>query len=339
MEDYSFIIDGMTWSFSRINSFYNNCKLEWKRHYIDCEPLINSFDGQVGGFAHKCLEKYFKGELSEFELAPYFEEHYKDEVTMYCPYPNGDTKYEKILEYFKNFSFDKDKYEILGVEKEVRFKVGDYDCVGYIDLLYKDKTTGEITLMDHKSSTIKVTKKGTVSKSDVEHFEAFKRQQYLYSKVILEEYGRVDYLRWNMFKDGTTISINWNEEEYKNTFNWAEETIKSIEKENEFPPSPSYFYCNSLCSIRHSGCPYKRLGMIYDGIYSKCYNSKNKDYMDYGGVGIEMCDDWKNDKMDFFNWALESGFADDKVLKRYDESLGFDFFNCYWDWRDDNFIN
>lgn len=335
MEDNGFILDTMTWSFSRINSFYSGCPREWKESYIDCADKVDSFDGQAGSAAHETFEAYFKGKISEFEMSSFFEDLYKEKVTMQCPYPNGDTKYEKILEYFNNFSFDKDKYEILGVEKKVKFKVGDYDCVGYIDLLYRNKETGEITLMDHKSSSIKILKNGNISKTDQEHFLSFKRQQYLYSKVILEEYGRVDKLRWNMFKDNTYIEILWDEEEYNETFKWAEDTIKSIEKETEFPANPSFYYCSNLCSIRHNGtCPYKRLGMIYDGIYSKCYNPKNKEYAEYGGVGIDMFEDWKNNKQEFFAWALENGYEDGLVLKRFDETQGYDFFNCYWDQRE-----
>lgn len=335
MEDNRFIIDNMTWSFSRINGFFGNCKREWHDHYILCEPSCDSFDGQIGGAAHETFEAYFKNEISEFEMSNYFEKLYKEKVTIPCPYPNGDTKFPKILEYFNNFSFDKNRYEILGVEQEVRFKIADkYDCVGFIDLLYKDKETNEITLMDHKSSSIKVLKNGNISKSDLEHFEAFKRQQYLYSKVVLEKYGSVSKLRWNMFKDGNYIEIPWTKKEMDETFKWAEDTIKAIEKEKEYPAEPNFYFCSNLCSIRSNGtCPYKRLGMIYDGIYSKCYNPKNKDFFEYGALGIEMCDDWKNDKQEFFSWALENGYQDDLILKRYDEEHGYDFFNCYWDSR------
>ena len=100
MEDNSFIIDSMQWSFSRINSFYSNCKKEWYEHYIKVAPTTNSFDGQVGSAAHETLEAFFKGNISEFEMSQYFQDLYKKKVTMTCPYPNGDTKFEKILDYF-----------------------------------------------------------------------------------------------------------------------------------------------------------------------------------------------------------------------------------------------
>lgn len=307
MEDNNFIIDNMTWSFSRINSFYGGCKKEWNEKYVECLDSCSSFDGQAGGVAHETFEAYFNGEIDEYDMASYFEDLYSKKVTYSCPYPNGDTKFGKILEYFENFSFDKNKYEIIGVEKEIRYKIKDkYPFVGYIDLLLRDKETGEIIVLDHKSSTIKILKNGNVSKSDLEHFIAFKRQLLLYSYAVLKEYGSVSKLKWNMFKDGTSIEIDWTEKDMNDAIDWAYDTIQKIEKETEFPACPDYYYCVNLCSRRMDYCPYKRLGMIYDGIYSKCYNPKNKEFEEYGGSMITMCDEWKNDKNEFFKWALES---------------------------------
>lgn len=336
MEDNSFVLDSFTWSFSRINSFDKGCKREWKLHYIDCEDSMDSFDGQCGSLAHKTLEKYFKGELSEFDLSTYFEDHFNDEVTIACPYPAGDTKTPKIIEYFENFQFDHKKFEILGVEEEVKIKLRDkYNLVGYVDLILKDKATGEIILCDHKTSTIKLLKNGNVSKSDAEHFLAFKRQQYLYSCAILEKYGRVDYLEWNMIKDGAVIKIPWSKKEMDEVLDWAYDSILSIEKEAEYPANPEYYYCFNLCSVRNQPCPYKRLGVIFGSIKTKCYNLKCQDYMDFGGKGIKICDEWLNDSSLFYEWAIEKGYADDMVLRRFDYDEDYTPQNCYWETKDE----
>lgn len=335
MEDNSFILDSFTWSFSRINSFSGGCKKEWKEHYIDCEDLIDSFDGQCGGITHKTLEKYFKGELSEFDLYTYFEENYPKEVTYPCPYPSGDSKYPKILNYFENFSFDHNKYEVLGVEKEIKIKLRDkYDVVGYIDLLLKNKETGEIILCDHKTSTIKVLKNGNISKTDAEHFLAFKRQQYLYSYAVLQEYKRVDILEWNMVKDGTMIKIPWSKEEMDEVLDWAYNTIVAIEKENEYPTNPDYYYCHNLCSVREN-CPYKRLGSIFNSIKNKCCNPKAQGYEDFGGAGIGICDEWMSSPMKFYEWSLSHGYDDTLVLRRYDYDADYSPENCFWTTKED----
>ena len=251
----------MKWSFSRLNSFDSGCRYEWKRHYIDCEPTKQGFYGAAGGFAHSILEKYAKGELDVWDLSPYFEEHFAEEVPYDAP-PNKYTDlrqdwFDKVLYYFDNIDLPIDKYDVCGVEKRLDFMLDKYPFIGFIDLFLKDPNDGKFILCDHKSSTIKVLKSGKISKSDQDHFLSFKRQQYLYCLPIIEEFGNgcVKELWWNMFKDGGWIKIPFDEKEYQETLDWALNTIHRIEKETEWLPDPSYFYCWNLCSCH--GCEYK----------------------------------------------------------------------------------
>lgn len=204
---------------------------------------------------------YEKEELSLFELSQYYEDNFWLEVTYDAP-PNKyvDIKqsyYEKGLEYLDNIDLILDEYEILGVEKEVKFKIGNYEMIGYIDLLLREKEGGKIIVLDHKSASLKFKKNGEISKSDMQHFLEFKRQLYLYSMPVIEEYGHVDYLEWNMFKDRKHIKIDWNEEEYKEAIQWAFDTVKLIEQENAWLPNPDYYYCHYLCGQRENACEYK----------------------------------------------------------------------------------
>ena len=251
----------MTHSFSRLNSFYQ-CPYGWKKHYIECEPMKQSFHGAAGGFGHKCIEKYANGELDMWDLSPYFEEHFIEEVPYDAP-PNKykDLKqdwYDKVLDYFDNIDLPIDKYDVVGVEKKVEFDVGGYPFIGFIDLLLRDPADGKFILCDHKSSSIKVLKSGKISKSDQQHFLEFKRQQYLYSKAILEEYGDgcIKELLWNMFKDHQWLKIPFDVSEYQEAQNWALDTIHKIENETEWLPNPEFWYCNYLCG-QSAGCPYK----------------------------------------------------------------------------------
>ena len=262
MEDeLDFLLDTMTWSFSRLNSFYN-CPYEWKLRYIDCNKSENGFFGEYGSLIHKILEKYEKGELSLFELNDYYEEHFSENVPHDAP-PNKyvDIKqsyYEKGLDYFNNIDLDLDKYEVLGVEKEVRFQIAGKDFVGYIDLLLKEKETGKIIILDHKSASIKILKNGKVSKSDQEHVREFIRQLCLYAIPIIEEYGHVDELWWNLFKDKNWLKMPFNKEDYDEAIQWAEDTLKLIETEKEWLPNNSSSYdCNYLCGQRNHACEYK----------------------------------------------------------------------------------
>lgn len=259
-DERRFIIDTMTWSFSRLNSF-DNCKYEWLLKYIE-EPQENILDscyGQGGGFAHELLEGYFKGEIDFWDLPLLFETEFADKVTEYFPTINGknlrDDYYDKLLDYFNNFEPLENKYEILGVEKKVEFEIDGYQFIGFIDLLLKNTETNEIIILDHKSSSMKFKKNGDLSKASLPKFEEFKKQLYLYSVPIIEEYGRVDRLVWNLFKDHGKIDIPWKYNEYEASRKWAIDQIHRIENETDWEPQDySFMYCNYLCSKR-IGCP------------------------------------------------------------------------------------
>ena len=258
-EEELFLVDGMRWSFSRLNSF-KQCPYAWYEQYMNCNKGIGNFFSSYGSFMHKILEMYEKEELSLFELPMYYEEHFYEEVPEDAP-PNQyvDIKqsyYDKGFEYLNDISLILDDYEVLGVEKEIHFKISDCDCIGYIDLLLKNRKTGEIIVLDHKSASLKFKKSGEISKTDADHFEEFKNQLYLYSMAVIEEYGKVDYLEWNMFRDQRHVKIQWKQEEYEKAIKWAEETLKKIREEEAWFPNPDFYYCHYICNQRQC-CPYK----------------------------------------------------------------------------------
>ena len=47
---------------------------------------------------------------------------------------------------------------------------------------------------------------------------------------------------------------------------------------------------------------------VWTGIKMRCYNVNNCGYKNYGGRGITMCDEWKNDFKAFVDWAIENGW-------------------------------
>lgn len=278
MEGEEFIIDAMTWSFSRLNSFYN-CPHEWYMQYIEANRGENGFFGEFGGACHKVLEKYAKGEISIFDVTDEYEKQFSADVVHDAP-PNKyvdlmESYYNKGHDYFDNIDLDLDGFEVLGVEKEVNFEIAGKPFVGYIDLLLKEKSTGKIIILDHKSASIKVLKNGSVSKSDQEHFLEFKRQLYLYAIPVIAEYGRVDELWWNLFKQRDWIKIPFKWEDYKEAVKWAEDTIKLIETEKDFPCNPDFFYCNYLCSQRNQACEFKPMPMSKNDPSDDYYNPEN----------------------------------------------------------------
>lgn len=73
-----------------------------------------------------------------------------------------------------------------------------------------------------------------------------------------------------------------------------------------------------------------RLYKIYSKIKERCYYEKYPEYYLYGGRGIRMCDEWKEDFMNFYNWSMSHGYKDDLSIDRKDFNGNYDPSNCRW---------
>ena len=56
-------------------------------------------------------------------------------------------------------------------------------------------------------------------------------------------------------------------------------------------------------NIIHGGFGTK-LYNVWRGMKKRCYNPKNKFFKDYGGRGITVCDEWRDDFAKFRDWAV-----------------------------------
>ena len=66
------------------------------------------------------------------------------------------------------------------------------------------------------------------------------------------------------------------------------------------------------------------------GIMSRCYNPNFPKYPIYGGRGITVCEEWRNNPQAFIDWALTSGFKKGLQIDRMDNDKGYSPENCHW---------
>lgn len=78
------------------------------------------------------------------------------------------------------------------------------------------------------------------------------------------------------------------------------------------------------------GLSKSRTYRIWKNMKQRCYNPKASRYENYGGRGIKVCDEWLNDFMNFYNWAMANGYRDELSIDRIDVDGNYEPSNCRW---------
>lgn len=73
-----------------------------------------------------------------------------------------------------------------------------------------------------------------------------------------------------------------------------------------------------------------RLHRTWREMIRRCENPNCKSYKDYGTRGITICEEWRSDFMNFYNWAISNNYNDTLTIERKDVNRGYCPENCCW---------
>lgn len=66
------------------------------------------------------------------------------------------------------------------------------------------------------------------------------------------------------------------------------------------------------------------------GMITRTTNKKESHYKNYGGRGIVVCEEWKNNFMDFYEWSVENGWKQGLTIDRINVNGNYEPKNCQW---------
>ncbi len=225
------------WSFSSVKLF-EQCPYAFYLKYVEGQTEKPNAFAMVGSLVHSILERYFKGELYAFELADVFEREYPTVVTERFPFFNMyKAFYGKSLDYLQNF--DGIDGKIVGVEEKLETRFGDYDFIGYADLILRDDTG--LVIVDHKSHSAFKTKKER---------EDYFRQLYLYAECVKRKYGEYPHkLVFNMFRIPKMEEDFFSTDKCKDSVDWFVKNVGKILSCKDWDCKIDSWYCEKLCGL------------------------------------------------------------------------------------------
>lgn len=134
---------------------------------------------------------------------------------------------------------------------------------------------------------------------------------------------------WYSIKYGLTKSCGCYVKEYKDLTGRVYGDLIVLGRSDVYKNGNLTYLCKCKCGkevicrvsglscgkTTHCGCKIKRvkylnraLYEVWKGMKARCRDKNNISYKRYGGKGVKVCEEWENDFVLFYNWAMKNGW-------------------------------
>lgn len=78
---------------------------------------------------------------------------------------------------------------------------------------------------------------------------------------------------------------------------------------------------------------------VWECMISRCEDIKGKNYKDYGGRGVNVCEDWRKNFKSFYDFSVSHGWRKGLQIDRINNDLGYSPDNCRFVTQIENVAN